>query len=184
MSLRCLFILLVVSSLLLSSSGLSSGSYSKYDYDFRRYGNRFLSLYDWKVFKAQGLTESLLVPDAVSHAGAMGIMQVMPGTWQDETERLGIVASPFNPHVNILVGVYYMKRMVNFWKAPRSDLERLELAQASYNAGAGNILKAQVRCGNKSSWKDIAPCLPKVTGKKSEETLNYVKRIRGWWESF
>ena len=111
-------------------------------------------------------------------------MQVMPGTWADETERLGIAASPFNPHVNILVGIYYMKRMVKLWKAPRTDLERLELAQASYNAGAGNILKAQLLCGNKSKWNDIAPCLPRVTGTKSEETLNYVTRIMGWLESF
>jgi len=107
-------------------------------------------------------------------------MQIMPRTWSEETERLGIIASPFNPQVNILVGISYMKRMVRFWRAPRTDLERLELAQASYNAGAGNVLKAQMLCQNPSRWSSISQCMEKVTGKNSEETINYVKRIKRW----
>lgn len=168
------------SLLLLSSSTLYSGYYSDYDYYFRRSGKQ-LPMYDWRWFKAQGLQESLLDPKAVSPAGAKGIMQIMPGTWQDETDRLGIIASPFNARANIYVGVHYMKRMVRFWKAPRTHLERLELAQASYNAGAGNVLKAQTKCGNKRTWDGVRPCLKSVTGKLSEETLDYVRRIKAWF---
>jgi membrane-bound lytic murein transglycosylase F len=112
----------------------------------------------------------------------MGIMQIMPGTWREETERLGIIASPFNPKVNIRVGVFYMKRMVRFWKAPRPDIERLYLAFASYNAGAGNILKAQTRCKGMPLWSDIAPCLQDVTGRHSKETITYVGRINRWFK--
>lgn len=182
MILRFLFILWVASSLLLSSSLLYSGSYcNRYDRFFEYYGTQVIPEYDWRWWKAQGYQESLLDPNAVSHAGAQGLMQIMPGTWLDETERLGIIASPFHPEANVLIGVSYMKRMLRFWKAPRPKRERLELAQASYNAGPGNILRAQIRCGNSRSWEDISPCLVQVTGKHSRETLGYVERIRRWY---
>lgn len=138
-------------------------------------------MYDWRWFKAQGYQESLLDPDAVSTAGAQGIMQIMPRTWDEETARLGIIASPFSPRANIMVGINYMKRMVKFWKAPRTEHQRLELAQASYNAGAGNILAAQAKCGNAATWNEVSPCLKNVTGKLSKETITYVERIKRWY---
>lgn len=158
---------------------------SSYDSYFERYGSKYLPVYDWRWLKAQGLTESNLDKDAVSSAGAQGIMQIMPLTWLEETERLGIIASPFNARVNILVGASYMRRMVKFWKAPRTDMQRLELAQASYNAGAGNILKAQTLCKQWSmttgqAWWEIRPCLHKITGHHAEETINYIERIKRW----
>lgn len=182
MTSRWLFILVVASSLLLSSLPLYSGSFSSgYDRYFQKYGRIFAPEYDWRWWKAQAIQESFLDPEAVSPAGAQGLMQVMPGTWLDETERLGIIASPFNPKVNVMVGMSYMQRMLRFWKAPRPKGERLELAQASYNAGAGNILQAQIRCGNSRSWRDISPCLVQVTGRHSRETLGYVERIKRWY---
>lgn len=111
-------------------------------------------------------------------------MQIMPGTWRDLEEELGITASPFNEQVNIRFGLHYMRKMVKFWKAPRTEHERLELAQASYNAGPGNILKAQQRCENKNTWPLISPCLVQVTGTHSSETLNYVKRIARYFYEF
>jgi membrane-bound lytic murein transglycosylase F len=111
----------------------------------------------------------------------MGIMQIMPSTWAEETDRAGISASPYNEYANIYIGIRYMKRMVRFWKAPRKKGERLELAQASYNAGAGNILKAQAACGDKRTWRRIKPCLKKITGDHAEETIDYVKRIKAWY---
>lgn len=111
-------------------------------------------------------------------------MQIMPGTWRDLEEELGIVADPFNEQVNIRFGIHYMRKMVRFWKAPRTELERLELAQASYNAGAGNILAAQRQCADASRWSSISLCLPKVTGKHSVETINYVKRIARYYHEF
>lgn len=167
-----------------SSNGLQSRQEEKVvelDDWFKEYGKSSLPMYDWRWFKAQGKAESALDPDAVSSAGARGVMQIMPGTWADLEQELGIIASPFNPQVNIRFGLHYMKKMVRFWKAPRTDLERLELAQASYNAGAGNILKAQQRCENKNTWTLISPCLQQVTGWHSFETLDYVKRIARYY---
>jgi len=180
---RWLSILAAGFLLYLYSTPLSSESFSNDDYDwyFHRYSTRYLPAYDWRWSKAQGIQESLLNPRAVSHAGAMGIMQIMPGTWREETERLGIIASPYNPRVNILVGTNYMRRMLRIWRAPRTDLERLKLAQASYNAGAGNILRAQTACRDASLWRDISPCLPTITGRHAKETQTYVKRIEYWY---
>lgn len=109
-------------------------------------------------------------------------MQIMPRTWRDLEQELGISASPYNAKVNILFGTHYMKKMVRVWKAPRTDAQRLELAQASYNAGAGNILKAQAKCGG-TTWHQIAPCLRQVTGAHATETTNYVARIKRWYDS-
>jgi len=170
--------LLVSQSYAVPLSGLSS---PKYDVYFKEYSEKFIPEYDWHWIKAQAYQESLLQPEVRSHAGAQGIMQIMPGTWLDETDRLGIIASPFNPKINILVGVNYMRKMIAFWKAPRTKGERLELAQASYNAGAGNILKAQGRCGG-ATWNHIRKCLKSFTGTdNSHETIDYVQKIKRWY---
>jgi soluble lytic murein transglycosylase-like protein len=184
--LRYLSILVLVSLLLLFSSPPSYASYSKaasgkYDKYFKRYSIRYVPEYSWKWIKAQALQESLLDRRAVSSAGAMGVMQIMPGTWRDETDRLGIIASPYNAKVNIQVGTSYMRRMVRFWKAPRTRFQRLQLAQASYNAGAGNILRAQNKCPGRS-WYTIKRCLHRVTGhRNAQSTRAYVARISSWY---
>jgi membrane-bound lytic murein transglycosylase F len=78
-----------------------------------------------------------------------------------------------------------MQKMVKFWKAPRTDEERLKLAQASYNAGPGNVLAAQRLCNGASLWDQIAWCLSNVTGgKNAHETITYVERIARYYDEF
>ncbi|MDF3626096.1 MULTISPECIES: lytic transglycosylase domain-containing protein [Acetobacteraceae] len=48
---------------------------------------------------------------AVSSAGAMGLMQVMPGTWSSLRTSLGLGDDPFDPHDNILAGAIYLRWM-------------------------------------------------------------------------
>lgn len=48
---------------------------------------------------------------AVSPAGAMGLMQVMPGTWASLRMSLGLGDDPFDPHDNILAGATYLRWM-------------------------------------------------------------------------
>lgn len=52
--------------------------------------------------------------------------------------------------------------------------------QASYNAGAGNIIRAQRACNGARSWIQIRVCLPQITGHHSNETIQYVDLIHRW----
>ena len=47
----------------------------------------------------------------VSRAGAMGLMQLMPGTWREISGRLGLGADPHDPRDNILAGAFYLRMM-------------------------------------------------------------------------
>jgi hypothetical protein len=48
---------------------------------------------------------------ATSSRGAMGLMQLMPGTWVELSARHGLGLDPFDPHDNILAGAAYLKEM-------------------------------------------------------------------------
>ena len=74
-------------------------------------------------------TESAGRIGAVSSAGAMGLMQLMPGTWERQRGRYGLGTDPFNPRDNILAGTSYMREMVDSYGAPGF--------LAAYNAGPG-----------------------------------------------
>lgn len=73
-------------------------------------------------------TESAFHPFAVSRAGAEGLMQLMP----DLSDEMG-VGDAFDPRENIMGGVRYLKRLLEYHKGD------LDLALASYNAGPGNV---------------------------------------------
>lgn len=73
--------------------------------------------------------ESAGDPHAVSDAGAMGLMQLMPGTWKEVRRTLNLGADPFDPHDNIAAGAAYLR-----WLHDRyGDAGFL----AAYNAGSG-----------------------------------------------
>lgn len=117
--------------------------------------------------------------DAVSPVGAMGLCQFMPGTWGEARGALRYSpgASAFDPDLSIEAAGWYMARMRRGWSAPRPEADRHSLAAASYNAGFGNLLKAQRRCGGANGYGEIIGCLPDVTGRHSRETITYVRRI-------
>lgn len=71
--------------------------------------------------------ESAYRPNATSHAGAMGLMQLMPFT----ARRFG-VANAYNPQQNIEAGTRYLKLLYD-------EFGSLELAAAGYNAGEGAV---------------------------------------------
>jgi len=54
----------------------------------------------------------------VSRAGAMGLMQLMPGTWADMRARLGLGSNPFDPRDNILAGTAYLRLMYDRFGYP------------------------------------------------------------------
>lgn len=137
---------------------------------------------DWRLFKAQLYQESLLDPTAQSPAGAEGIAQFMPGTWADVSRQLGFGSvSPYVSKYAIPAGAFYMGRLRRSWSAPRPEADRHSLAMASYNAGIGNLLKAQKVAGGANGYAEIIKALPQVTGHYSKETITYVERIWGFY---
>ena len=67
---------------------------------------------------------------AVSHAGAMGLMQIMPATWAMLTAKHRLGRDPFDTRANILAGAAYLRAM---WDRYRD----VQLMLAAYNAGPG-----------------------------------------------
>lgn len=133
---------------------------------------------DWRLYKAQLYQESRLDPFAVSPAGAQGIAQFMPGTWAEVSGKLDFGgAHAFSAKYAIEAGAYYMARLRRNWHAPRPEADRHNLALASYNAGLGNILRAQRHCGGAALYAEIITCLPAITGHHAEETQTYIPRI-------
>lgn len=64
-----------------------------------------------------------------SHAGAMGLMQLMPGTWAAMRARLGLGFDPHAPRDNILAGTLYLRLMYDRFGYPGLF--------GAYNAGPG-----------------------------------------------
>ncbi|WP_326914968.1 lytic transglycosylase domain-containing protein [Sphingopyxis chilensis] len=64
-----------------------------------------------------------------SRAGAMGLMQLMPGTWKSMRDRLDLGPDPHDPRDNILAGTFYLKLMHARFGYPGMF--------AAYNAGPG-----------------------------------------------
>jgi len=124
-----------------------------------------------------------LKPDAVSPVGAMGLCQFMPGTWSEVERKMDFPshASAFAPDLSIEAAAFYMGGLRRMWSAPRPEADRHSLAMASYNAGAGHLLKAQRLCGGGNLYSEIIGCLPDITGHHSKETITYVDRIWGYW---
>ncbi|WP_192649427.1 lytic transglycosylase domain-containing protein [Sphingopyxis sp. OAS728] len=54
----------------------------------------------------------------VSHAGAMGLMQLMPATWAEMRRRLGLGQDPHAPRDNILAGTLYLRLMYDRFGYP------------------------------------------------------------------
>jgi soluble lytic murein transglycosylase-like protein len=102
---------------------------------------------DPKLVKAVISAESNWNPQAVSHKGAVGMMQLMPKTAND----LG-VGNRYNPEENIEGGVKYLKYLLDKFNG------NLTLALAAYNAGPARVEK-----------DNRVPSIP--------ETINYVKRV-------
>jgi soluble lytic murein transglycosylase-like protein len=54
----------------------------------------------------------------VSRAGAMGLMQLMPGTWAEIRTRLGLGRDPHDPRDNIVAGAFYLRKMYDRFGYP------------------------------------------------------------------
>ena len=110
---------------------------------------------------------------AVSHAGARGLMQLMPGTAKEQAAKIGLSydapALTEDTGYNIQLGSGYFQRMLNYYGGS------YPLAVAAYNAGPGNVNKWLRANGDPRlpgvdmiRWIEEIPIF---------ETRNYVQRV-------
>lgn len=153
----------------------------QYDNLIKESAEKYIPGYDWRLLKAQLHCESAMKPDAVSRVGARGIAQFMPATWKEVCTHMGYPkgdADPENPHYAIPAAAYYMGSILKKWNTERAPMDRYALALASYNAGFGNLVKAQRVADGVSRYAPIVSQLPIITGKSNaKETTDYVKRV-------
>ena len=131
---------------------LGGGKISPFDHYFKEYAS--IVGWDWRLIASLAFQESRFDPEAVSWAGAFGLMQLMPGT--ADVYNL-IPESPVSAH--ILAGVNYLKWLDQVLSEHISDKdERVRFVLASYNVGIGHVLDAR-RLAEKygkdpNVWKD------------------------------
>ena len=124
----------------------------------------------WQTRAAQAWTESDFNPNAKSEVGALGITQFMPATWK---EWMGS-ADPTIPQNSIIAQDKYMK-----WLEARCS-NNLNAALGSYNAGLGNIRRAQFKADQLGisgidAWMRVYPSV-QHSPAFAKQTLDYITR--------
>lgn len=131
---------------------------------------------DWTMVHAISRQESEFDRNRVSHAGARGVMQLMPGTAREQAGKLGMnyMAADLtgSPHYNIQLGDAYFARMMSYYGGA------YPLAVGAYNAGPGRVnqwlrLNGDPRRGEVDwvTWVEKIPA--------NFETRYYIMRVIG-----
>lgn len=148
---------------------------------FRTYGERYGV--DSLLMVAQGYQESRLNQTVKSRVGAIGVMQIMPGTGKDM--KVGDIAQV---EPNIHAGIKYMRFMMDqYYKDdPMDDLNKMLMTFASYNAGPARIRslrkEAEVRGLNPNVWFGNVERI--AAEKIGQETVTYVSSIFKYYVAY
>jgi soluble lytic murein transglycosylase len=128
---------------------------------------------EWALVHAIIRQESMFDQEAASPAGALGLMQLMPGTAKETAHKIGQPynrqALTSNPDYNIRLGSAYMNQLLNRYDGS------YPLAIAAYNGGPGRVSEALQTFGDPRTgqidlidWMELIPV---------PETRNYVQRV-------
>lgn len=154
--------------------------------------------WDWKLIAAQCYQESGFDPNAVSWAGASGLMQIMPNT----AAHLGLPQeSIFRPAENVAAAARYLAQLQKQYRDVAAPAERVKFVLASYNAGPGHVNDAQALARkhgrNAHSWDDVSYFIRNLSSPQyyrdpvvrhgymiGQETFNYVLSIMDRWAQY
>ena len=111
---------------------------------------------------------------AVSSAGAMGLMQIMPRTWADLRVRHRLGADPYEPRDNILAGTAYLRELYDRYGSPGF--------LAAYNAGPGRYMEhlATGRALPAETQSYVAALAPLLGGKQAGGAVVAVADPQTW----
>ncbi len=127
---------------------------------------------NWTMIHAIARQESQFDRQIVSHAGARGLMQLMPGTARETAGKIGLsynLSALYQPDYNIQLGSTYFQRMLSYYGGS------YPLAVAAYNAGPGNVNKWLKANGDpRLPGADILRWIEEIP---IYETKNYVQRV-------
>ena len=126
----------------------------------------------WSLTHGITRQESSFDRAAISHAGARGMMQLMPATAREQAGKMGYGYDGnrllTDPNYNVMLGSAYFQRMLNYWDG------NVPLAVASYNAGAGNVRKWVRAYGDPRHGTDVISWIEQIP---YSETKGYVQRV-------
>jgi membrane-bound lytic murein transglycosylase MltF len=141
--------------------------------------------FDYLLMAAQAYQESGLDQSKKSHAGAIGVMQLLPSTAADRNVNISEIQKLEN---NIHAGTKYMRFIVNrYYKdEPMDDVNKMLFAFASYNAGPAKVNKLRKKTAamglNPNLWfHNVEVAAARVIGR---ETVQYVSNIYKYYIAY
>lgn len=150
---------------------------------FEKYGDQYG--FDFLIVAAQGYQESRLDQSVRSHAGAVGIMQLLPSTAADPNVGIPDITKA---EPNIHAGVKYMNFIRNrYFNDPDMDhFNRTLFALASYNAGPARITKLRNKAAQQgydpNRWFDNVEII--AAREIGRETVQYVANIVKYYAAY
>lgn len=148
----------------------------QYDQYFKKWSKKYNLKIDERLLRAVCTKESQLNPKAVSKEGALGLCQFMKGTWKaiSAKNKLILQNGYFNPEQSIHATSYYLSLL---HKSFENKKDSIEYTLAAFNAGIGNVIKADKQCGQRG-YSIMLQCLPKITSSSNARTTKeYVSSI-------
>ncbi|MEX0684527.1 MAG: transporter substrate-binding domain-containing protein [Balneolales bacterium] len=148
---------------------------------------------DWKLAVAVMAQESAFQPNAVSFAGAVGLMQIVPkfSLIKDRAELM-------EPQINIMEGMRYLNKHFSHYSYLDPE-NQLALTLAAYNAGMGHVADARRLAidsnKNPNDWDDVAEALLRLMDKRyyrnarygycrGTETVDYVHKVMARFNTY
>lgn len=161
---------------------------------------------DWRIVLAIIRQESYFNANARSHAGAFGLMQLMPKTGAGLQNQLELDETN-TPKNNLIAGIYYYATLVSQFREYGD--EKYKFALAAYNAGMGRVIDAMTITAyfgkDYHLWENVKEAYPYLASKEDsihglvwpdskrppygsldnwKEPYNYVNSIMNYYEAY